>query len=143
MEDCQLWGNGEEGILCKYLSRPTVRGSQIRTSPYGIIILDYSCPFLGSEEEGGGNRIQGNSQWEIYNLSPLRIQAQGNFWGKDQPAEIDRRIYDDEEDSRLGEVVFTSSHPPPEGEEPDQGESNPVAVGMLDSLPRIMGHHTL
>ncbi len=145
VENCQLWGNGEEGILCKYLSRPIVRGCQIRANRYGVVILDYSCPSLGSPEEGGGNQIHSNTLYDIYNLSPLQIQAQGNLWKEGQPSEIDKRIYDDEEDSNLGEVIFASLSPPlaDRGEGSNQGEPNLVAVGMLDSLPRIIGRPPL
>jgi TonB family protein len=142
VEGCQIWGNGEEGILCKYLSPPKIERTEITANPYGIVILDRSCPYLGSLEEVGGNQIYGNSRYDIYNLSPLRIQAQGNLWKESRLSQIDRRIYDNEEDSSSGEVVFAPIKlflDLAGGEMgSDQGESGPVAVGMLDSLPRVL-----
>ncbi len=147
VDNCQMWGNGEEGILCKYLSRPVVRGSQIRANPYGVVVFDYSCPFLGSLKEEGDNQIYGNSLYDIYNLSPLRIQAQGNFWKESEPSQIDKRIYDDDEDGNLGKVSFASLNSLPDSVDGeggwDQKEPGLVAVGMLDSLPRIIGRPSL
>ncbi len=138
VEGCQIWGNGGEGILCKYLSDPVVEGTKITHNPYGVVVLDSSNPFLGSLEERGENQIYDNLGFDIYNLSPWRIQAQGNHWKESQPSLIDQRIYDDDEDSSSGEVLFASPRPGREGEEPAQDESSIVPVAMLDSLPRVL-----
>jgi hypothetical protein len=59
-----------------------------------------------SKLDDGGNRIYGNSQYDMRNDSPFDLMAQGNFWNLKDSASIDRRIYDKDENPACGLVNF-------------------------------------
>jgi len=58
-----------------------------------------------------GNNLEGNlGDYDIENLIPkttlMMVLAQGNWWGTTSSSEINRRIYDFNEDYNLGQVIY-------------------------------------
>jgi parallel beta-helix repeat protein len=56
--------------------------------------------------DNGANHITGNGAWEVMNICPYILYAQGNFWGTTDSLEIDSHIYDDDENPDCGMVDF-------------------------------------
>lgn len=58
------------------------------------------------EGDDGGNYLYANGLHDLYHHAPGGMYAQGNYWNTQDPGEIDKRIYDDDEDPWCGPVNF-------------------------------------
>ncbi|HLP16194.1 MAG TPA: DUF1565 domain-containing protein [Bacteroidota bacterium] len=79
---------------------------------YGIVTTDgvyaFSPPDLGGGAfaSPGANTIMNNGQYNVFNQNNAVLWAQGNYWGATDPAAIDAKFYDDNENLSLGAVQF-------------------------------------
>jgi PKD repeat protein len=127
--------NADEGYFKNSIVRyNNYRGMEIISSPvvlrsscilnngsYGIYISGSIVPDLGRNNylEAGVNVIKDNNSKgvQLYNNCLLDVNAIYNDWGVYTDTEIDNIIYDDDENSNRGEVLFNPwynpSSPPP------------------------------
>jgi hypothetical protein len=95
-------------------------------SNYGLAILSYNSIFENDSAgvlikgryltlgnlynsdtlDDGANRIYDNRKYNIINLTPYEIYAQGNFWKSIDSSFIDSKIYDEDESNSSGKVHF-------------------------------------
>ncbi|MBN2365142.1 MAG: TonB family protein [Calditrichaeota bacterium] len=106
-----LFGNGFAGINCELASNPVISGCTISENNYGVVIFSRSTPDLGTVPPTGGqsegrNRLTNNFDFEIYNHSSETIQAQNNSWMSVSIRDIQAVIYDRQDNSSYGEVIF-------------------------------------
>jgi len=80
---------------------------------YGVIVHSLNAGLvnlgnLGNSFKGddGGNRLNGNLEYELYHNAPGTMMAEGNYWNSKVPKDIDSRIYDDNENPSCGPVDF-------------------------------------
>ncbi len=107
--------SAQDGVQI-YQCSPTFRGNHIKNNTrYGIYINgNSSVPNLGANnpEDKGNNTIRDNDSggspfpYQVYNATANTINAHYNFWGYTTAPEIDAHIYDNDENSGLGEVLF-------------------------------------
>ncbi len=106
-----IFGNGFAGINCELASNPVISGCTISENNYGIMVLSRSAPDLGTlplndQNSRGENRISNNFDFDIYNHSASNINAQNNIWPGPSASLIQAVIYDRQDNSSYGEVVF-------------------------------------
>ncbi len=111
IKNCLILGNGVAGISCELGSQPLVEGNVINQNANGVIIFDRSLPDLGhvpveTGQSRGENRIYNNFEYDIYNHSSNDIYAQNNVWNTEDVEEIRQRIFDREDNSAYGVVIF-------------------------------------
>jgi parallel beta-helix repeat protein len=100
--------NNSYGINCYGDCKSIITGNTITNNKNGIYIKDNSQPDIGGGgESSGGNVIKNNENHDITNYSPHTIYAKNNFWDHSTEEDIDKYdIYDDDENSSSGKVVF-------------------------------------
>lgn len=95
-----------------YNTSPQLRGNNFSNNlSYAIHINGNSSPSLGENltPDPGRNVFHNNhsGQYQIFNASANQIHALGNFWDWDNAPEIDSHLYDDEENSSFGAILFS------------------------------------
>ncbi len=108
---CIITENGYAGIVCNLGSTPVLSRNLITQNPIGVILFSTSRPNLGSLNNDanynqGENRITNNEQYEIYNHSNQAILAQNNIWGKVNNAQIDKILYDFNDNGKYGKIEY-------------------------------------
>lgn len=114
---CVIRNSGAAGVLVSDRALPILRECDIHDNPLGVDIFDRAAPNLGNivndrEEDDGRNRFSRNrpvgasNDLHVRNNTDNDIFAQNNFWGAGDPAAVDARIYDDDENPRAGKVLF-------------------------------------
>jgi len=108
---CIIAENGYAGVVCNLGSTPVLSSNLITQNPIGVILFSTSRPNLGSlnndtDYNPGENRITNNEQYEIYNHSNQAILAQNNIWGKANNAQIDKILYDFNDNSKYGKIEY-------------------------------------
>ena len=69
----------QTGILLTDEVRPVIRYNQIeKNQNHGLKIIDKAFPDLGNRQDAGGNIIQNNNQYDLDNLSLLKLVSVGN-----------------------------------------------------------------
>ncbi len=104
----QVLNNGYAGINCKINSAPIIASNEITGNRYGILAQDVSTPIIGDlrmGENSGKNTIYNNLEFNLFNHTKRVLYAQRNDWGDNTKA--DAGIYDDDENTKYGLVVFT------------------------------------
>jgi parallel beta-helix repeat protein len=89
-------------------SNTRIRGNTVQNnSSCGIWIL-VTASDLGNkvEADSGKNAILQNGEWNLKNESADSISAWYNYWGINDTESIDSTIWDDDEDSLAGPVIF-------------------------------------
>ncbi len=98
-----------------------VTGNMIKGNLWGITIQNGAKPNLGNlsnadTTDDGKNWFYGNSNTNastpgihLYNNSPEDITAQGNYWGSNDPATVEARIFHKTDQSSLGLVDYSSN----------------------------------
>ncbi|HNT35353.1 MAG TPA: hypothetical protein PKH07_10195, partial [bacterium] len=85
------------------------------TGRAAVYIMGGEVPVLGdlqnAEASDDGNNIFNeslypNSGYFVWNMSPVTVYAQNNFWSIQYDYGIDQRIYDEEENTGSGRVLF-------------------------------------
>ena len=99
------------GIMI-YNTSPQLRGNNFSNNlSYAIYINGNSSPSLGENisTDPGRNVFHNNysGQYQIYNGSTNQIHAVGNLWDWSTAPEIDSHIYDDEENTSFGAILFS------------------------------------
>lgn len=94
-----------------------VTGNLIRWNLWGITIQNGSKPNLGNTSnldtsDNGKNQFINNNNTstpgiDLYNNSPDPIDAQGNYWGSNDPAVIETKIFHQPDNGALGLVTYT------------------------------------
>jgi hypothetical protein len=87
-------------------SQPEIRKNYFKNNISGIDISGSGVPVLGSATNYGLNIFKNNSEFAIVNNSQNTIIAIGNYWDTIDPDAIDNKIYDDDENSNSGPVIF-------------------------------------
>jgi TonB family protein len=108
---CIITENGYAGVVCDLGSTPVLSSNLITRNPIGVILFSTSRPNLGSLNNDtnyneGENRITDNEQYEIYNHSNQTILAQNNIWGKVNNTQIDKILYDFNDNSKYGKIEY-------------------------------------
>ncbi|PSQ87819.1 MAG: hypothetical protein BRD30_08155, partial [Bacteroidetes bacterium QH_2_63_10] len=130
IENNQLRQNGAEGLRLAGAAG-IVRSNVIEENDTGVFISGSSTPTLGTSSAYGVNVIQNNTAYGVRNASSDTIQAVGNYWGSADASTIDAKIYDDDEDSGSGPVVFDPFLQSP----PQDGNIPPVASPDSATVP--------
>lgn len=103
--------NNEEGI--RILGEDiSIRNNLFENNRIGVNIWDardYHYIFLGKNlnDSIGNNTFTANRAYDIYNDTPIEIYAIGNKFDGTTAPEIDAKIYDDNEKSSSGKVIFS------------------------------------
>jgi TonB family protein len=108
---CIISENGYAGIVCNLGSAPILSSNLISLNPLGVILFSTSKPNLGSLNNDnnynqGENRISNNEQYDIYNHSNQTILAQNNIWGKVNNAQLDKILYDFNDNNKYGKIEY-------------------------------------
>jgi TonB family protein len=111
IRQCIISENGYAGVVCDLGATPILSNNLITQNPIGIILFSNSKPNLGSmnndaDYNQGENRIINNEQYEIYNHSNQTILAQNNYWGKESATQIDKILYDYNDNSKYGKIDY-------------------------------------
>ncbi|MBK8710611.1 MAG: T9SS type A sorting domain-containing protein [Niastella sp.] len=95
-----------------------VTGNEITGNLWGITMQGHSQPNIGNlansdTTDDGKNRIYNNTNVStpniaLYNNSPEPISAQGNYWGTNDPVEIENVIFHQPDNAALGLVNFSN-----------------------------------
>lgn len=110
IKNSTIFGNDFAGINCELASFPLIENCSIIQNTNGVMIFDRSQPDIGHNpwKEGdsrGQNRILNNFEYDIYNHSTNDIYAQNNLWNTSANSEINRTIYDSEDNSAFGKIL--------------------------------------
>ena len=101
-----LFENNTTGILNN--RNVIVRNSIFKNNTYGVLSEGYYTDLGKNSTDSVGNNIfTGNTDYDIKNRNSQTIYAIMNKWDGTTSAEIDNKLYDDDENSSLGEVIFT------------------------------------
>lgn len=110
--DTLNWGFG---IACNGQNAPIIAGNEIQGHWYGVAIINGAQPNCGDlvndfPGDDGENRFLGNGldgeMYELFNNNELDIMAQNNWWGTDDPVEIEDRIVHFPDNPAYGVVNF-------------------------------------
>jgi parallel beta-helix repeat protein len=110
--DTLNWGFG---IACNGQNAPIITGNEIQGHWYGVAIINGAQPNCGDlvndfPGDDGGNLFLGNGlngeMYELFNNNGLDIMAQNNWWGTDDPVEIEDRIVHFPDNPAYGVVTF-------------------------------------
>lgn len=114
ISNCVLHG-ADFGIFCDDAA-PIVTNTRIwGTNRAAVYIMGGEVPVLGNlqndQSHDDGNNILNdplypNSGYFVWNMSPVTVYAQNNFWSVQYDYGIDQRIYDDDENTGSGRVLF-------------------------------------
>jgi hypothetical protein len=99
--DWNMIVNNWEGILIENLAGP-----RLGDVPDLELIEGEEILANLRADDDGRNIFQNNRTYDIRNTTRGKIHAENNFWGTADGAEIDARIYDDDENSMMGVVDF-------------------------------------
>lgn len=98
-------GNDGWGIMVRMDSTPAIQDNLITDNPVGIYIGEGNpIPDIGGGGRSHGNNTFNNSNWDIENHSRYNISARANHWSSPFCEDIYAKIYDKEEEARVGEV---------------------------------------
>lgn len=93
------------GIMVRMDSTPLIQDNLITNNPVGIYIGEGNpIPDIGGGGRSHGNNTFNNRDWDIENHSIYTISAQANHWSSPFCESIDEKIYDKEDDARVGQV---------------------------------------
>jgi parallel beta-helix repeat protein len=100
-----------------------VSGNIITGNLWGITIQNTAQPNLGQLEGAilnpGVNTIMENGNdgeiYDLYNNTPNPIMAQNNYWGTDDPDEVEDHIFHQPDNPSLGLVEYLPLYSPPVG----------------------------
>jgi len=98
-----LYANDPQTIL----EANTIVDNIASSSPAG----DWGAVQLGKPAVINNNNLFGNSTYDLYNGAPVAdgtVDAQSNWWGTTEPAEISQQIYDWSDDATLGVVDYAN-----------------------------------
>jgi len=117
-------------------SSPTIRHCVINENLGNGIHIVSGHPDLGTVNDPGGNDFIDNFGWEVYNNTPDTIYAQQNYWEEEDSAEIDNNhIFDDDENSSKGMVIFTPFISPPTDIEDETAAQIPTQYFLYQNYP--------
>ncbi len=116
---CELYYGGDDSFnatvgypLVIISSEPKIQFLKIEHSKtHGIFNHDTGSPDLGGGTRGsaGNNKFYGffeSGKYAVYNNSTNDIYAKYNYWGTDNPGDVPQVIYDKNDNSGKGEVIF-------------------------------------
>ncbi|MBK9291296.1 MAG: T9SS type A sorting domain-containing protein [Bacteroidetes bacterium] len=87
-----------------------IRRNLIRGNLWGITIQGQANPVIGTALSPGGNVIYGNGNegqtYALYNNTALPVQAIGNYWGTNDPAQAEDFIFHQPDQASLGLVTY-------------------------------------
>lgn len=87
-----------------------VRRNLITGNLWGITIQGTANPNFGTSSSPGGNVIYNNvndgQTFALYNNTALPVQAIGNYWGTNDPAQAEQFIFHQPDQASLGLVTF-------------------------------------
>jgi parallel beta-helix repeat protein len=106
IKNSTLSGSWESGLYIDNGADPVIRRNTFENNHYGVIISGSSIPDFGLPTEDGQNIFNNNSEYAVKNNTSGSILAVGNYWNTTDPEAIDSKIYDDDEDSDSGPVIF-------------------------------------
>ena len=111
IRQCVISENGYAGVVCDLGASPMLSNNLITQNPIGVILFNTAKANLGSMNNDvnynrGENRIINNEQYEVYNHSNHPILAQNNYWGKETSAQIEKILYDSNDNSKYGKINF-------------------------------------
>ncbi len=111
LQNIIILGNGFSGINCELASNPVITGCTISENNFGVVIFSRSAPDLGTapatgSKSAGRNRISNNFDFDIYNHSSEKINAQNNLWISASSRDIAAVIYDNQDNSSYGAVIY-------------------------------------
>jgi hypothetical protein len=115
---------------------PTVRGNVIENNNVGVSVSGSLSSDLGTPSERGRNIIRNNTEFGVKNTTSDSVQAVGNYWSVTSASAIDDRIYDDEENSGSGPVIFDPflNAPPEDGNTPPIASPDSFSVSSDSTL---------
>ncbi len=102
-------------------NQPIVSGNIITGNLWGITIQNSAQPNFGQLEgdifNPGANTFMDNGNegaiYDLYNNTPNPIMAQNNYWGTDDPVEVEDHIFHQPDDPTLGLVDYMPMYSPP------------------------------
>ncbi len=124
--------NGQAGVYV-WDASATVRRTIAEGNQTGVSISGSSTVDLGTSSTDRENILQNNGSYDVRNNTSNTISAIGNFWGLTDASAIDARIYDDDERSSAGPVLFE----PFLNEEPDLDDEPGLAIASVEPNPVI------
>ncbi|MBE7559959.1 right-handed parallel beta-helix repeat-containing protein [bacterium] len=106
-----ITGSRRAGLVIRDEANPMLLENIIVGNRDGVEISGTAAPVLGNIDnhlpwDDGRNIIVDNTRWALANYTPNRIMEQNIFWGLHQASEIDKVIFDDDENPAMGQVVF-------------------------------------
>jgi parallel beta-helix repeat protein len=119
-----------------------VSGNTITGNLWGITIQNSAQPNFGQLEgdiyNPGANTFMDNGNegeiYDLYNNTPNTIMAQNNYWGTDDPAEVEDHIFHQPDDPSLGLVDYLPLYSPPVNI-PEQGFSKHAGLFSVSPNP--------
>ena len=139
--DTVNWGFG---IACNGQNEPIITGNSILGHYYGVALINSAQPNLGDlgnadPTDDGLNYFEGNGlggeQYELYNNTNLDIMAENNWWGTNDPLEIEDRIVHSVDDPSLGTVDFEPFVMAIAVDEPGDGDALPARLEVRPAFP--------
>lgn len=112
VEGNRVTGNQTGLYISSTASNVVATGNTITgNSGFGVYVGIGAQPDLGDVGDGsatndGGNLVQSNSSYDLYNNSALNIKAEGNSWGTQNTALIDAHIFDYTDNNTKGVVDY-------------------------------------
>jgi len=103
--------NDYAGVICSLGAIPVLTENLITLNRIGLVAFSSAQPNLGDLRNGanynpGKNRILENEDFNIYNHSNKSIFAENNAWGTTQNAEIVKKLFDKNNNSKYGNIDF-------------------------------------
>lgn len=90
-------------------NRSVLEGNIIHGNLWGITVQNQALPNMGDDVTGYNqiyNNTNGGQEYALYNNTPNNLYAQNNFWGSNDPEEVEDVIFHHEDDPTLGTVYF-------------------------------------
>jgi parallel beta-helix repeat protein len=112
VEGNRVTGNQTGLYLNNSATNVVVTGNTVTgNAGFGVYIGLNAQPDLGNVGDGsaandGGNLVQSNSSYDLYNNSALSIKAEGNSWGTQNTTLIDAHIFDYTDNNAKGVVDY-------------------------------------
>lgn len=107
-----LYGSGINIYCTDTISnnKAVIRNNYITGNLWGITIINAADVDLGTEDDWGRNQIKDNGNsgvvYDLYNNSACDIMAVGNDWGTTSEAEVEERIFHQNDNPELGLVTY-------------------------------------
>ncbi|MCF0206475.1 MAG: T9SS type A sorting domain-containing protein, partial [Bacteroidales bacterium] len=105
--------NGGSGVSIYGMSETCkikMRSNNITGNLWGITAINAYDIDLGTDSDPGNNAIYGNGnggeRYELYNNSTYNITAIGNYWGSNDPTEVEELIVHQPDQNNLGIVTY-------------------------------------